>query len=82
MPLGAVVTAANVNDSTQTQTILEALVVKPPLAQTPVGQPDARDLPHARADGASGNRPSRERAAAAGFRMEAPSGQRCRCRTA
>ena len=72
MPLGAVVTAANVNDSTQTQAVLEALVVKPPAAVLPVPQPDPRDLPRARADGAYGNRPSNERGAAAGFRMEAP----------
>ncbi len=72
LPLGAVVTAANVNDSTQTQAVLAALVVRPPAADTPVGQPDPRDLPRSRADGAYGNRPSKERAAAAGFRMEAP----------
>jgi hypothetical protein len=71
MPLGAVVTAANVNDSTQTQAVLEALVVQPPAAATAVARPDPRDLPHTRADGAYGNRPSKERAAA-GFRMEAP----------
>jgi transposase len=72
MPLGAVITAANVNDSTQTQAVLAALVVRPPAADTPVAQPDVRDLPRSRADGAYGNRPSKERAAAAGFRMEAP----------
>jgi transposase len=72
MPLGAVVTAANVNDSTQTQAVLAALVVRPPEAERPVEQPDVRDLPRSRADGAYGNRPSKERAAAAGFRMEAP----------
>jgi len=72
MPLGAVVTAANVNDSTQTQAVLESLVVQPPPAATPVVQPDPRDLPRSRADGAYGNRPSKERAATAGFRMEAP----------
>jgi transposase len=72
MPLGAVVTAANVNDSTQTQAVLDSLVVQPPPAETPVPQPDPRDLPHTRADGAYGNRPSKDRAAAAGFRMEAP----------
>ncbi len=44
MPLGAVITAANVNDSTQTQTVLESLVVKPPAAATSVKQPDPRDL--------------------------------------
>jgi transposase len=72
MPLGAVVSAANVNDSVKTQAVLAALVVKPPTAETPIAQPDVRDLAHARADGAYGNRPSKERAAAAGFRMEAP----------
>ena len=72
MPLGAVITAANVNDSTQTQAVLAALVVRPPAADAPVAQPDARNLPRSRADGAYGNRPSKERAAAAGFRMEAP----------
>ena len=72
LPLGAVITAANVNDSTQTQAVLGALVVRPPAADTLVEHPDARDLPRSRADGAYGNRPSKERAAAAGFRMEAP----------
>ena len=72
MPLAAVVTAANVNDSTQTGTVLGALVVRPPEAETPVPQPDRRDLPRSRADGAYGNRPSQTRANAEGFRMEAP----------
>lgn len=72
MPLGAVVSAANVNDSVKTGEVLAALVVQPPAAEVPVARPDPRDLPHARADGAYGNRPSRERAAAAGFGMEAP----------
>ena len=72
MPLGAVVSAANVNDSVKTQAVLEALVVRPAAAEAPVAQPDARDLPRSRADGAYGNRPSKERAANAGFRMEAP----------
>jgi hypothetical protein len=72
MPLGAVVTAANVNDSTQTQAVLDALVVRPPAAEAAVPQPDMRDLPRSRADGAYGNRPSQTRANAAGFRMEAP----------
>jgi hypothetical protein len=72
MPLGAVVTAANVNDSTQTQAVLEALVVRPPAAAVPVPKPDPRDLPRARADGAYGNRPRQARANAAGFRLEAP----------
>src|SRR5262249_55868859 len=60
MPLGAVVSAANVNDSVKTQAVLESLVVKPPDAEVPVPRPDPRDLPHARADGAYGNRPSKE----------------------
>ena len=72
MPLGAVISAANVNDSVKTQAVLESLVVQPPPAEVPVAQPDVRDLAHARADGAYGNRPSKERAAAARFRMEAP----------
>jgi hypothetical protein len=72
MPLGAVISAANVNDSVQTQAVLESLVIRPPAAEVPVAQPDPRDLPHARADGAYGNRPSKARAAAAGFGMEAP----------
>jgi transposase len=72
MPLGAVVSAANVNDSVKTQEVLEALVVQPPAAEVPVASPDPRDLPHARADGAYGNRPSKARAAAAGFGLEAP----------
>src|SRR5215211_249278 len=72
MPLGAVVSAANVNDGVKTREVLESLVVKPPPADVPAAQPDPRDLPHARADGAYANRPSRERAAAAGFGLEAP----------
>jgi hypothetical protein len=72
MPLGAVISAANVNDSVVTETVLEALVVQPPPAEAPVAAPDVRDLPRSRADGAYGNRPSKERAANAGFRMEAP----------
>ena len=78
MPLGAVISAANVNDSVETQAVLESLVVKPPAAEVAVAQPDPRDLPHARADGAYGNRPSKERAAAAGFGIEAPKRGRAR----
>jgi hypothetical protein len=78
MPLGAVVSAANVNDSVETQAVLESLVVRPPAAEIPVLQPDPRDLPHARADGAYGNRPSKQRAAAAGFGLEAPKRGRAR----
>ena len=72
MPSGAVISAANVNDSIETQAVLESLVAKPPPAEVPVAQPDPRDLPHSRADGAYGNRPSQQRANTAGFRMEAP----------
>jgi transposase len=72
MPLGAVITGANANDGVQTQAVLEALVVKPPAAEVPVTQPDVRDLPRSRADGAYGKRPTQGRANAAGFRMTAP----------
>jgi transposase len=72
LPLGAVITGANANDGVQTQAVLESLVVKPPAAEVPVAQPDVRDLPRSRADGAYGNRPTQGRANAAGFRMEAP----------
>jgi transposase len=78
MPLGAVISAANVNDSVETQAVLEALVVQPPAAEQAVPQPDPRDLPRTRADGAYGNRPSQERANRAGFRMEAPKRGRTR----
>lgn len=72
LPLGATITKAGANDGVQTQQVLESLVVKPPLPETPVANPDPRDLPRARADGAYGNRPTQARANAAGFRMEAP----------
>lgn len=71
LPLGVVVTAAGANDEVQTQTVLEAMVVQPPSRETPVAQPDPRDLPRVRADGAYGNRPTAARAQAAGFRMHA-----------
>ncbi len=66
---GAVLTGANANDGVQAQA---ALVVKPPPAGVPVRQPDVRDLPRWRADGAYGHRPARGRATAAGSRVEAP----------
>jgi transposase len=72
LPLAATVTAANANDGVQTQQVLQALVIKPPPPEVPVTAPDPRDLPHARADGAYGNRPTQGRANAAGFRMLAP----------
>ena len=52
--------------------VLAALVVRPPVPETPTDTPDARGRPTARADGAYGNGPSRERAASQGFRLEAP----------
>lgn len=58
MPLAAVVTAANVNDSVEMHVVLEALVVRPPAADVLLSTPDWRDLPRSRADDA-------------GFRMEA-----------
>ncbi|HTU92030.1 MAG TPA: hypothetical protein VMF69_18245 [Gemmataceae bacterium] len=69
----------------QTQAVLESLVVKPPPAEMPAPQVDARDLPRSRADGAYGNRPTQSRANAAGFRMESyhcpnPCANRCRQR--
>jgi hypothetical protein len=70
--LGAVVTKAGANDGMQTQAVLEAMVVQPPPAEVPVPDPDPRDLPRTRADGAYGNRPTAARARAAGFRMQAP----------
>jgi transposase len=72
LPLGAVITPANANDGVQTQDLLEAMVLQPPLPEQPVAAPDPRDLPRARADGAYGNKPTQARAQAAGFRMEAP----------
>ncbi len=73
LPLGAVITKAGANDGVQTQAVLEAMVVQPPPPQTPApAAPDPRDLPHARADGAYGNRPTATRATNAGFRLQAP----------
>lgn len=72
MPLGAVITKAGANDGVQTQELLESMVVQPPPPETKVAEPDFRDLPHARADGQYGNRPTQARANAAGFRMLAP----------
>jgi transposase len=72
MPLGVVVTGANANDGVQTQKLLEALVLPPPLPQQPAAVVDERGLPGAIADGAYGNNPSRQRAQVAGFRLRAP----------
>jgi transposase len=73
LPLGAIITKAGANDGVQTRAVLQAMVIQPPPPQTPAVTPPApRDLPRARADGAYGNRPTRERANQAGFRMQAP----------
>ena len=71
MPLGAVITNAGANDGVQTAEVLNSMVVKPP-PPLPVEQADPRALPIARADGAYGNEPSRERARSEGFRLQAP----------
>ena len=77
MPLGVVVTPANANEGCHTQELLTALVVPPPTPLSPPGEIEVRSLPTAQADGAYGNRPARQRAQAAGFRLQAPSrGQR------
>jgi transposase len=72
MPLGVVVTGANANDGVQTRDVPESLVVKPPAPEQPVRAVDVRDLPGAIGDGGYGNKPSRQRAQAAGFRLRAP----------
>jgi hypothetical protein len=73
MPLGAVVTQASANDGQQTAVVLQALVVVPPPSDTWVPDPDPRDRPSVKADGAYGNAPTRQRATDQGFRMRAPS---------
>ncbi len=69
MPLGVVVTAANANDGCQTEAVLQALVVRPPRADSPVPCVEPQSLPRVQADGAYGNGPTRERAQRAGFRL-------------
>ena len=73
MPLGAVVTKAAANDGQQAGHVLWAMVIRPPPPEVSVAQADPRDMPSAKADGAYGNRPTRQRANEAGFRMRAPS---------
>lgn len=53
-------------------------MIRPPQPERPNADPDPRDLPRVRADGAYGNGPTRKRAAAAGFRMLAPGRGRTR----
>ena len=72
MPLAVTVTAAGANDGCQTHKVLAALVVRPPAPEVPSDTPDERGRPTARADGAYGNGPSRDRAASQGFRLYAP----------
>jgi transposase len=72
MPLGVTVTPAAANDGCQTHKALAALVVRPPAPEQPTDRPDERSRPTAQADGAYGNEPSRQRAAALGFRLQAP----------
>jgi transposase len=54
------------------QDLLGAMVIQPPPPDEQPPTPDVRDLPSARGDGAYGNEPTRQRAAAKGFRMRAP----------
>ena len=72
MPLAVVVTRAGANDGCQTHKVLAALVVRPPAPEVPTDSPDDRGRPTARADGADGNAPSRDRASSRGFRWYAP----------
>jgi len=69
--LAAVVTKAGANDGCQAHKVLAALVVRPPAPEVPAHAPDARGRPTARADGAYGNKPSRDRAGSQGFRLYA-----------
>ena len=76
MPLGAVVTGANANEGCQTETRLQRLVVSPPAAERTGGTREARSLPRAQADGATGIG-RHTTAQRAGFRLHAPArGQR------
>jgi hypothetical protein len=72
MPLGVVITGANANDGVQARDVLDAMVIRPPEPDHPVAEVDERSLPTAQADGAYGNKPTRARAVAAGFRSRAP----------
>jgi transposase len=67
-----VITGANANDGQQAGDVLAAMVIQPPASERRPQAPDIRDLPSARGDGAYGNEPTRQRAAANGFRMRAP----------
>lgn len=73
MPLGVVVTGAKTNNGVQTQKVLESLVIQPPKAERSAAVVEERSLPGAIGDGGYGNKPSRARAKAAGFRLRGPS---------
>ena len=72
LPLGVVVTGAHANEGWQTEAVVQALVVHPPQAESPVPCRAPRDLPRAQAEGAYGTGPTQERARRAGFRVQAP----------
>jgi transposase len=72
LPLAAVVSGANAAEGQQVAAVFEALVVAPPEPLVAQTEPDPRDLPSSRGDGAYGNAPTRESASASGFRMRAP----------
>ena len=71
MPLGAVMAGANANDGVQAGGVLDARVARPPAGRRPpaAGAGDERSRPTVHADGAYQNRPTRDRIAAAGFRL-------------
>lgn len=72
MPLGATVTAAAANDGQQAGHVLGVMVLQPPMPEHPAATLDPLNFPSAKADGAYGNGPTTQRAAAEGFRMRAP----------
>ena len=72
MPLGLVITGANANDGCQAKDVLQALVVHPEPPERATSRPDERGLPTSIADGAYNNRPTKQRAREAGFRLRAP----------
>lgn len=63
-------TGANANDGVQASEVLNSLVIRPPTPDRPPEVPDERSHPTVHADGAYHNRPTRERVAAAGFRLK------------
>ncbi len=67
------VTSAKANDGCHTEALLAALVVSPSALTQSLEELNVRRRPTVQADGAYGNRPSRERAKAADFRWQAPS---------